>query len=88
MICLILQGTRFQVQVLKPCKSVQESSSEVLDFKVRQLVSIEISKATEAQCSTASQQISYLSRFMKINFSELISLQSVNTCLGFLFSQP
>ena len=24
--CLMLQGTRFQIQVLKPCKSVQESS--------------------------------------------------------------
>ena len=33
--CLILQETRFQVQVLKPCKSVQKSSNEVLDFKAR-----------------------------------------------------
>ena len=33
----MLQGTRFQVQVLKPCKFVQESSEEVLDFKARQL---------------------------------------------------
>ena len=31
--CLMLQGIRFQVQVLKPCKSVQESSDEVLIFK-------------------------------------------------------
>ena len=31
--CLILQRTMFQVQILKPCKSVQESSEEVLDFK-------------------------------------------------------
>ena len=31
--CLTLQGTRFQVQVLKPYKSVQESSEEVMDFK-------------------------------------------------------
>ena len=38
----MLQGTRFQVQVLKPCKSVQETSKEVLDFKFRQLTSIEI----------------------------------------------
>ena len=30
----MLQGTRFQVQVLKPCKSIQESSEEVLDFEV------------------------------------------------------
>ena len=30
---LMLQETRFQVQVLKSCKSVQESSNEVLDFK-------------------------------------------------------
>ena len=36
----MLQGIRFQVQVLKPCKSVQESSEEVLDFKSRQLVSM------------------------------------------------
>ena len=58
----MLQGIRFQVQVLKPCKSVQESSEEVLDFKAR--------------------QISYLSRFMKISFLELISIQSVNRCFS------
>ena len=33
--CLILQDTRVQVKVLKPCKSVQETSEEVLDFKSR-----------------------------------------------------
>ena len=33
----MLQGTRVQVQVLKPCKSIQETSEEVLDFKARQL---------------------------------------------------
>ena len=41
MMCLVHQGTRFQVQVLKPCKSVQKTNEEVLDFKARQLVSIE-----------------------------------------------
>ena len=35
---LMLQETRFQDQVLKPCKFVQETSEEVLDFKTRQLV--------------------------------------------------
>ena len=35
--CLILQGTMFQVQVLKPCKSFQETNGEVLDFKAQQL---------------------------------------------------
>ena len=40
----MLQETRFQVQVLKPCKSVQESSEKVQDFKTRQLASIEVSK--------------------------------------------
>ena len=39
--------------MLKSCKSVQETSEEVLDFIARQLVSIEIQKATEARCSTA-----------------------------------
>ena len=33
----MVQETRFQVQVLKPCKLVQESSDEVLDFKSRQI---------------------------------------------------
>ena len=46
MMCLIFQGTRIQVQVLKSCKSVQETNEEVLNFKTRQLaqqvVSIEI----------------------------------------------
>ena len=44
--CLILQRIRFQLQVLNPCKSIQESSEEVMDFKARQLsqqlVSIEL----------------------------------------------
>ena len=40
--CLILQGTRVQVKVLKSCKSVQETSEEMLDFKTRQIASIEV----------------------------------------------
>ena len=35
--CLMLQETRFQIQVLKPCKFDQESSEEVLEFKARWL---------------------------------------------------
>ena len=35
--CLILQRTRVQIQVLKPCKFVQESSEEVLYIKSRQI---------------------------------------------------
>ena len=31
----------FQVQVIKPCKSVQESSKKVLFIKAQQLVSID-----------------------------------------------
>ena len=38
----MFQETRFQVQILKPYKSVQESSNEVPDFKARQLASIEV----------------------------------------------
>ena len=33
----MLQGTMFQVQVLKSCKSIQETNGEVLDFKAQQL---------------------------------------------------
>ena len=35
--CLIFQGIRVQIQVLKPCKSVQESSEEVLFIKAQQI---------------------------------------------------
>ena len=52
---LILQETRFQVQVIKPCKFVQVTSEEVLFIKARQLVSIEALGALLAQGSTASQ---------------------------------
>ena len=38
----MLEETRFQVQVLKTCKFVQESNEEMLDFKARQLVFIEV----------------------------------------------
>ena len=38
----MLQETRFQVQVLKPCKFVQESSNKVMDFKTQQLAFIEV----------------------------------------------
>ena len=50
----MLQEIRFQDQVLNPCKSIQETSEEVMDFKARQLVSIKVYKATEARCSIAS----------------------------------
>ena len=40
--CLMFQETKFQVQVLKPCKSVQETNEEMLDFKTQQLVSIKV----------------------------------------------
>ena len=50
----MLQEIRFQDQVLNPCKSIQETSEEVMDFKSQQLVSIKVYKAPEAQCSIAS----------------------------------
>ena len=34
----MLKETKFQVQVLKPYKPVQESSEKVLNFKTQQLV--------------------------------------------------
>ena len=33
----MLQGTRVQAQVLKPCQSIQDTIEEGLDFKARQL---------------------------------------------------
>ena len=33
----MVQEIKFQIQVLKSCKYVQETSEEVLDFKAQQL---------------------------------------------------
>ena len=52
---LILQEIRFQVQVLKPCKSVQESSNEVSDVKTWQLASIEIKKLLKLMAQQQAQ---------------------------------
>ena len=41
----MLQETRFQVQVLKPYKSIQESSEEVLFIKAWQLTSIKVQES-------------------------------------------
>ena len=73
----MLQETRFQVQVLNPCKFVQESSEKVRDFKSSTPSIYRGLKAAEARGSTASSIDGYLARFMKFSFSELISLQSV-----------
>ena len=40
--CLILQEIRVQVQVLKLCKSIQETNEEVITFKAQQLASIKV----------------------------------------------
>ena len=73
MMCLILQGTRVQVQVLKPCKFVQESR-----IKWRCIY-------RDLKCE--AWQL-YLSRITKINFLDLVSCISMCMCLGFPFSQP
>ena len=51
----MLQETRFQVQVIKPCKFVQVTSEEMLFIKARQLVSIEALGAVLARGLIASQ---------------------------------
>ena len=37
---LMVQEIKFQVQVLKSCKYVQETSEKVLDFKAQQLAQL------------------------------------------------
>ena len=38
----MFNASRIQVQVLKPWKSIQESSEKVQDFKTQQLACIEV----------------------------------------------
>ena len=74
----MLQEIRFQDQVLNPCKSIQETSEEVMDFKTRQLVSIKVYKATEARCSIASSTYN-IYRGSKGNFYPILDSCSINT---------
>ena len=80
MMCLMLQEIRFQVQVLKPCKSVQEPSQKMPSI-YRDL------ELFESCGSTAARQIRYLSRFMKLRFSSVFFIQSMIICLDFIFPQ-
>ena len=43
----MLQEIRFQTQVLKPYKSIQEPSQKKLFIKARQLASIDVQKAVK-----------------------------------------
>ena len=73
---LILQGTRVQVQVLEPCKSIQELSEKVLFIKTRQmyLLRFNIWSSTAVSIEDYEIQISrsvfhtYLSYLYKISF--------------------
>ena len=86
--CLMLQETRFQVQVLKPYKSIQESSEEVLFIKARQLTSIKVQESCFSprldNCSTDRVSV----KIYEVQFFKLIFIQSMNVCLAFLLSQP
>ena len=74
--CLILQGTRVQVHILEPCKSIQELSEKVLFIKTRQmyLLRFNIWSSTAVSIEDYEIQISrsvfhtYLSYLYKISF--------------------
>ena len=74
--CLILQGTRVQVHVLEPCKSIEELSEKVLFIKTRQmyLSRFNIWSSTAVSIEDYEIQISrsvfhtYLSYLYKISF--------------------
>ena len=84
--CLILQEKKFQIQVLKPYKSIQESSEEVLFIKTRQLTSIKVQESCFSprldNCSTDRVSV----KIYEVQFFKLIFIQSMNECLSFLFS--
>ena len=80
----MLQEIRFQVQVLNPCKSVQESSQKVQDFKAQRLALLRFKERCFSlrldSCSTDSVSVEI--------YEVQIFIQSMKVCLGFLFSQP
>ena len=84
--CLILRETLFQVQVLKLCKSVQDSSWKIPVIKAQQLAIYRALKSCSSPWFNSNLTDRHLSRFMKFSFSGLFFIQSVIVCLGFLFS--
>ena len=72
--CLILQETLFQDQVLKPCKFFQDLSWKVSVIKTWQLAIYWAWRAVQPHGSTTARKIGYLSRFMKNKISVLFWL--------------
>ena len=70
MMCLIL-GTRVQVQVLNPCKSVQESSEEVLFFKAQQIARQMFLLRFEIWSSTVVSIDNYKNQFFRFDFTHI-----------------
>ena len=71
MICLILQGTKVKVQVLKPCKSVQESSEEVLYFKDRYIAWQIYLSRFKMWSSTAVSIENYKNQIFRFDFTHI-----------------
>ena len=69
--CLILQGTRVQVQVLKPCKSIQESSEEMLFFTARQISRQIYLSRFKMWSSTVISIENYENQFFKFDFMHI-----------------
>ena len=69
--CLILQGTRVQVQVLKSCKSIQESSEEMLFFTARQISRQIYLSRFKMWSSTAISIENYENQFFKFDFMHI-----------------
>ena len=69
--CLILQRTRVQVQVLKPCKSIQESSEEMLFFTARQISRQIYLSRFKMWSSTAISIENYENQFFKFDFMHI-----------------
>ena len=86
--CLILQETSSQDQVLKPCKSIQDQVWKMSVIKARQLAIYRAWRVVLASWLDSSSTDSYLSRFKKNIFFCSVFFQFGIMCLSFLFSQP
>ena len=87
-IYFILQEIRFQVQVLKSCMSIQDSSVKSVVHQSSTASIYQALKICSRPWLDSSSADRHLLRFMKLRFSSLFFIQSVIICLGLLFSQP
>ena len=84
--CLIFQGIRVQVQVLKPANLSKNQVKNCCSLKLDRYLDRCIYQDLICEAQQIARQL-YLSRIMKFKFPDMFFTYIQAICVGFLFSQ-